>query len=61
MAGPQERGSQCSMNDLTIYDTFAESWWQAGSSLHLLAAPLQGGGGEPRLAPIAVWPAGQAA
>ena len=48
------------MNDLTIYDTFAESWWQAGSSLHLLAAPLQGGGGEPRLAPIAVWPAGQA-
>ena len=25
------------MNDLTIYDTFAESWWQAGSPLHLLA------------------------
>ena len=27
----------CLMNDLTIYDTFAESWWQAGSPLHLLA------------------------
>ena len=25
------------MNDLTIYDTFAESWWQDGSPLHLLA------------------------
>ena len=25
------------MNDLTIYDTLAESWWQAGSPLHLLA------------------------
>jgi 2-polyprenyl-6-hydroxyphenyl methylase/3-demethylubiquinone-9 3-methyltransferase len=25
------------MNDLTIYDTFAERWWQAGSPLHLLA------------------------
>ena len=27
----------CCMNDLTIYDTLAESWWQAGSPLHLLA------------------------
>jgi 2-polyprenyl-6-hydroxyphenyl methylase/3-demethylubiquinone-9 3-methyltransferase len=26
-----------SMNDLTIYDTLAESWWQAGSKLHMLA------------------------
>ena len=26
-----------SMNDLTIYETLAESWWQAGSQLHLLA------------------------
>ena len=26
-----------SMNDLTIYDTFAERWWQAGSPLQLLA------------------------
>lgn len=25
------------MNDLTIYDTLAESWWQTGSQLHLLA------------------------
>ncbi len=25
------------MNDLTIYDTLAESWWQAGSKLHMLA------------------------
>ena len=25
------------MNDLTIYDTFAESWWRVGSPLHLLA------------------------
>jgi 2-polyprenyl-6-hydroxyphenyl methylase/3-demethylubiquinone-9 3-methyltransferase len=25
------------MNDLTIYDTLAESWWQAGSPLQLLA------------------------
>src|SRR5215471_9370671 len=25
------------MNDLTIYETLAESWWQAGSPLHLLA------------------------
>ena len=25
------------LNDLTIYDTFAESWWQTGSPLHLLA------------------------
>src|SRR5713101_1532316 len=25
------------VNDLTIYDTLAESWWQAGSPLHLLA------------------------
>ena len=24
-------------NDLTIYDALAESWWQAGSQLHLLA------------------------
>src|SRR4030095_10325435 len=28
---------RCAMNDLTIYDTLAESWWQAGSPLHLLA------------------------
>jgi 2-polyprenyl-6-hydroxyphenyl methylase / 3-demethylubiquinone-9 3-methyltransferase len=27
----------CSVNDLTIYDTLAESWWQAGSQLHMLA------------------------
>jgi 2-polyprenyl-6-hydroxyphenyl methylase/3-demethylubiquinone-9 3-methyltransferase len=26
-----------SVNDLTIYDTLAESWWQAGSKLHMLA------------------------
>src|SRR5690242_11453264 len=26
-----------SMNDLTIYDTLAESWWQPGSKLHMLA------------------------
>ena len=26
------------MNDLTIYDTLAESWWHAGSPLHLLGA-----------------------
>ena len=25
------------VNDLTIYDTLAESWWQAGSKLHMLA------------------------
>ena len=25
------------MNDLTIYDTFAESWWEPSSPLHLLA------------------------
>ena len=25
------------MNDLTIYDTLAESWWQAHSQLHMLA------------------------
>jgi len=25
------------MNSLTIDDTFAESWWQVGSPLHLLA------------------------
>jgi 2-polyprenyl-6-hydroxyphenyl methylase/3-demethylubiquinone-9 3-methyltransferase len=25
------------MNDLTIYDRFAESWWHIGSPLHLLA------------------------
>jgi 2-polyprenyl-6-hydroxyphenyl methylase/3-demethylubiquinone-9 3-methyltransferase len=25
------------MNDLTIYDTLAESWWRVGSPLHLLA------------------------
>jgi ubiquinone/menaquinone biosynthesis C-methylase UbiE len=25
------------VNDLTIYDTLAESWWQAGSQLHMLA------------------------
>jgi 2-polyprenyl-6-hydroxyphenyl methylase / 3-demethylubiquinone-9 3-methyltransferase len=25
------------MNDLTIYDTLAESWWHVGSPLHLLA------------------------
>ncbi|MGE3541159.1 MAG: bifunctional 2-polyprenyl-6-hydroxyphenol methylase/3-demethylubiquinol 3-O-methyltransferase UbiG [Candidatus Tectimicrobiota bacterium] len=25
------------MNDLTIYETLAESWWQPGSPLHLLA------------------------
>jgi 2-polyprenyl-6-hydroxyphenyl methylase/3-demethylubiquinone-9 3-methyltransferase len=25
------------MNDLTIYETLAESWWQVGSPLHLLA------------------------
>ena len=25
------------MNDLTIYDTLAESWWQPGSKLHMLA------------------------
>src|SRR4030095_17150118 len=28
---------RCAMNDLTIYETLAESWWQAGSPLHLLA------------------------
>ena len=26
-----------SVNDLTIYDTLAESWWQTGSKLHMLA------------------------
>jgi 2-polyprenyl-6-hydroxyphenyl methylase / 3-demethylubiquinone-9 3-methyltransferase len=26
-----------SVNDLTIYDTLAESWWQPGSKLHMLA------------------------
>ena len=31
------RKGRCGMNDLTIYDTFAESWWQAGSPLQLLA------------------------
>src|SRR2546430_15975091 len=25
------------VNDLTIYDTLAESWWQVGSKLHMLA------------------------
>jgi 2-polyprenyl-6-hydroxyphenyl methylase/3-demethylubiquinone-9 3-methyltransferase len=25
------------VNDLTIYDTLAESWWQPGSKLHMLA------------------------
>jgi 2-polyprenyl-6-hydroxyphenyl methylase/3-demethylubiquinone-9 3-methyltransferase len=25
------------VNDLTIYDTLAESWWQPGSQLHMLA------------------------
>lgn len=27
----------CSVNDLNIYDTLAESWWQPGSKLHMLA------------------------
>jgi 2-polyprenyl-3-methyl-5-hydroxy-6-metoxy-1,4-benzoquinol methylase len=24
-------------NDLTIYEALAESWWQTGSQLHMLA------------------------
>jgi len=38
-AGRRARSSKgrCSMNDLTIYDTLAESWWRVGSPLHLLA------------------------
>src|SRR5215470_4536092 len=31
---PETEGA---VNDLTIYDTLAESWWQAGSKLHMLA------------------------
>src|SRR4029453_9466350 len=31
------RKGRCAMNDLTIYDRFAESWWHIGSPLHLLA------------------------
>jgi len=35
--GERSSKGRCTMNDLTIYDTLAESWWQAGSPLHLLA------------------------
>ena len=35
--GARSSKGWCAMNDLTIYDTLAESWWQAGSPLHLLA------------------------